>query len=206
MGILDFIIKKKREKDVMKKKKIAGKKSAGKKEKRHLHKKSTGKKVVAKKKPQKQEQIKALKNKSEWSLKEAKESLMKLKTEIFNAVSLRNSDEDALQKEELFDEVDHTIEERQKELSLLLSEREKAKLNEIEEALQRIENKSYGICEECGESISSERLKYLPYVRFCVDCQDKLEKMNADISSSQSEAAKVVAHPEFSSANENDEM
>lgn len=206
MGILDFLIKKKRGKQIMKKEKKAIKKSAAKKVSRYVSKKSTDKKVVAKKKPQKQKKIKVLQNQSEWSLKEAKEALLKLKAEILNTVNLRRGDEDALQKEELFDEVDHTSEERQKELSLLLNEREKAKLNEIEEALQRIENKSYGICEECGENISPERLKYLPYVRFCVDCQEKIEKIQEEMSSSQSDATKFIVPPGFSSANGNDEM
>ncbi len=206
MGILDFLIKKKREKEVMKKKKKAIKKTSAKKESSHGRKKSTVKKVAAIRKPQKQEQIKVLKDEGEWSLEKAKEALLKLKAEIFNTVSLRSSDEDALQKEELFDEVDHTIEERQKELSLLLNEREKAKLNEIEDAIKRIENKSYGVCEECGDKIPSERLKYIPYVRFCVDCQEKMEKIQEEMSSLQSNITKIIVPSGFSSPNENDEM
>jgi DnaK suppressor protein len=205
MGILDFIIKKKRERKSMKKK-IEKKKSAARKEKKQLKKKSTRTKVVVTKQHSGRLKIKEPKHQAEWSLKEAKDALIKLKEEIFKTVNLRTTDEDALQKEELFDEVDHTIEERQKELSLMLNEREKAKLNEIEDALQRIENKTYGICEECGEDISPERLKYLPYVRLCVDCQDNLEKMEKEAGGSQSEAAKVGIPPGFSNVNENEEI
>lgn len=205
MGLLDFLIKKRRETKTMNKKKKEKKKTAVKKEKTHLKKQPTRTKIIAKKGHTRRLHIREQKEEAEWSLKEAKESLMKLKEEIFNAVNLRNSDEDTLQKEELFDEVDHTIEERQKQLSLLLNEREKAKLNEIEEALQRIENGTYGICEECGEKISPERLKYLPYVRFCVDCQDKLEKIKEEEGGSQFESAKVIVPPGFSNVSENEE-
>jgi len=206
MGILDFLVKKKREIKMMKQKKVKKKKTDVKKVRGHLKKKPTKKYVTIKKQHPVRTQIKAMKHKDVLSLKEAKDTLIKLKTEIFNAVSLRNTEEDALQKEELFDEVDHTIEERQKQLSLLLNEREKAKLNEIDEALQRIENKSYGICEECGENISPERLKYLPYARLCVDCQGKLEKMQEEESGSHPELIKVGVPSGFSNTNDNEEM
>ncbi len=205
MGLFDFIIKRRQEKKVMEKKLKKGKASP-RKEKKHLKKKPTRVKARAKKQHLKGLQKKGQKDIGAWSVKEAKEALIQLKTEIFKTVSLKDSAEDTIQKEELFDEVDHTIEERQKQLSLLLNEREKAKLNEIEDALQRIENKTYGICEECGDEISSERLKYLPYARYCVDCQDKLEKMEEELSSSQSESAKVVMHSGFTNVNEDEEI
>ncbi len=206
MGLFDFIMKRRQEKKVMKKKRVEKKKASSGKEKKPFKKKSIAGEVVAKKEGPKVLQKKEQKEVTgEWSIEEAKESLLRLKNEIFKTVSLKDMAEDTIQKEELFDEVDHTIEERQKELSLLLSEREKAKLNEIEEALQRIENKTYGICEECGDKISSERLKYLPYARYCVDCQDKVEKME-ELSRVQPELSNIILPSGFPDVNEDEEM
>lgn len=46
----------------------------------------------------------------------------------------------------------------------------------IDEALKKIEDGSYGNCECCGEKISKERLKAIPYTKLCRNCQQKLEQ------------------------------
>ena len=51
------------------------------------------------------------------------------------------------------------------------------RLRNIEEALRRLEEGTYGYCEECGKAIGLKRLKVLPFTRYCVKCQEKLEKM-----------------------------
>ena len=45
-------------------------------------------------------------------------------------------------------------------------------LREIDGALNRLDDGDYGTCESCGESIASNRLKALPWARFCVACQE----------------------------------
>ena len=45
------------------------------------------------------------------------------------------------------------------------------RLANIDDALARVEDGSYGVCESCGEEIPVERLKALPFARRCVDCQ-----------------------------------
>ena len=66
--------------------------------------------------------------------------------------------------------------ERERELSLLLGDRDREKLNEINEALRRLEEGSYGYCEECGERIGIGRLKAMPFTQLCVECKSRLEK------------------------------
>lgn len=66
--------------------------------------------------------------------------------------------------------------ERERELALLLGDRDREKLAEIDEALRRIEEGSYGYCEECGEKIGIGRLKAMPFTQLCVECKSKLEK------------------------------
>ena len=46
-------------------------------------------------------------------------------------------------------------------------------LGKVEQALERVDQGGYGICESCGSSIPVERLDVLPYTSFCVDCSRK---------------------------------
>ncbi len=64
-----------------------------------------------------------------------------------------------------------------RQLLLSLSEADRAKLVEIEEALERMEEGTYGICEECGEPISIKRLQVKPTAIYCVECKSRLEKI-----------------------------
>ncbi|MBI5655791.1 MAG: TraR/DksA family transcriptional regulator [Geobacter sp.] len=74
---------------------------------------------------------------------------------------------------------DQASSERDRELDLLLGDREREKLANIEEALLRIQDGEYGICEECEEEIPLGRLKVLPFARYCVKCKSDIEKQQA---------------------------
>jgi len=63
-----------------------------------------------------------------------------------------------------------------KQVLLSLNENERTRLQEVDEALDRIENGTYGICEECGGPISFKRLEVRPVAKYCVPCLTKLEK------------------------------
>ncbi|QCT93811.1 RNA polymerase-binding protein DksA [Caminibacter mediatlanticus TB-2] len=54
--------------------------------------------------------------------------------------------------------------------------KQKQELKEIEEALKRIEEGNYGICEMCDEPIQEERLKIKPYAKYCIICREIIEK------------------------------
>jgi RNA polymerase-binding protein DksA len=64
--------------------------------------------------------------------------------------------------------------ERERDLSL--SENVKDLLQQVNEALDRIEDGTYGICEVCGGPIPEERLQALPYAKLCISCKQKEEK------------------------------
>lgn len=66
--------------------------------------------------------------------------------------------------------------DRERELTLRLSERGREKLKEIEEALERIEDGSFGTCEQCEAKIPKGRLKVMPFSTTCVACKSKQEK------------------------------
>jgi DnaK suppressor protein len=63
-----------------------------------------------------------------------------------------------------------------KQVLLSLNESERMRLKEVDESLDRIENGSYGICEECGGPISLKRLEVRPVAKYCVPCLTKLER------------------------------
>ncbi|HYE98383.1 MAG TPA: TraR/DksA family transcriptional regulator [Planctomycetota bacterium] len=56
-----------------------------------------------------------------------------------------------------------------------LAERESQELSQIDEALDRIEDGSYGQCESCERPINRDRLEALPFARRCLPCQSKAE-------------------------------
>lgn len=61
-------------------------------------------------------------------------------------------------------------------ISMSLSETERDVLRQIDEALERMDEGGYGVCEDCGDPISSERLQVLPYATLCVDCKTERER------------------------------
>jgi len=64
-----------------------------------------------------------------------------------------------------------------KQILLSLNENERMRLQEVDEALDRIANGTYGICEECGGPIGLKRLEARPVAKYCVPCKTKLEKV-----------------------------
>ena len=63
-----------------------------------------------------------------------------------------------------------------KQILLSLNENERVRLQEVDEALDRIANGTYGTCEECGGPISLKRLEVRPVAKYCVPCLMMLEK------------------------------
>jgi RNA polymerase-binding protein DksA len=49
-------------------------------------------------------------------------------------------------------------------------------LESIDEALRKIDEGTYGICDRCGEPINVERLKAIPYATLCIECQESIER------------------------------
>jgi RNA polymerase-binding transcription factor DksA len=63
----------------------------------------------------------------------------------------------------------------EEELTLGLLENEEQLIEEINAALDRLEQGVYGRCESCGQAVSRERLQALPYVRHCLACARRLQ-------------------------------
>jgi len=102
--------------------------------------------------------------------------LFEEKDKILNDVSTKIRQESREQKRDTGDIYDIASDERERELSLMLGDRDRVKLSEIDLALERIQDGTYGECEECGEPVAEKRLEVLPFTRVCVDCQSKFER------------------------------
>ena len=63
-----------------------------------------------------------------------------------------------------------------REFNLGLASSEQQILNQIDEALRKIDEGRFGICDICTKPISQKRLLALPYTRFCIKCQSEEEK------------------------------
>jgi RNA polymerase-binding transcription factor DksA len=63
----------------------------------------------------------------------------------------------------------------EQELSIEFLAKLQGELQQIQDALERIEGRSFGICEDCGGAIPLVRLEALPTARFCVACQSRTE-------------------------------
>ena len=68
---------------------------------------------------------------------------------------------------------DHGTDEEQKETTFYHATRENRYLLYLEEALERIESGTYGICKGCGKEIPKERLEAVPHTQLCVPCKLK---------------------------------
>jgi len=113
-----------------------------------------------------------------------KKLILKRKEELIDG--LKHSLEDTLKKSPreaagdisgyAFHMADLATDTYDREFSLNLASNERELLYEIDEALKKIEEGKFGICEECKIPIGKSRLKAIPYTRLCLKCQEAKEK------------------------------
>ena len=78
-------------------------------------------------------------------------------------------------KENFPDPTDRAALESDRNFLLRIRDRERKLISKIKEALLRLDEDTYGICESCGEDISFERLEARPVTTLCVDCKKRQE-------------------------------
>lgn len=108
--------------------------------------------------------------------KEMIKKLLKVKGNLLAEVAEKIKNESNTLKFEIGDIYDIASNERERELTLMLGDRDREKLAETDEAFERIKSGTYGICDECGEPIGEARLMALPFTKVCIDCKSKDEK------------------------------
>lgn len=113
-----------------------------------------------------------------------KKLILKRKEELLEGI--KHISEDALKKSQkdasgdisgyTYHMADVATDTYDREFSLGLASNDQKALYELDDALKKIGEGTFGICEECKSPISKTRLKAVPQARLCVKCQEKKEK------------------------------
>ena len=117
-------------------------------------------------------------------LSEYKKIILKIKEKVVG--DIKHISEDTLKKSQKdasgdisgysYHMADVATDTYDREFSLGLASNEQKALYELDDALKRIEEGTFGICEECKCVMTKTRLKAVPYARLCVKCQEKKER------------------------------
>jgi len=97
--------------------------------------------------------------------------------EAKNEIKKFKSGENKQLVETVMDDGDLSVVDMAEDISLKQLSTHRETLIKIDTALRKLEEGTYGICEECGEDISEERLKIMPFAIYCRDDQEKKEIM-----------------------------
>jgi DnaK suppressor protein len=113
-------------------------------------------------------------------LKKFKTLLTEKRDEIVKKAKQTLEEDMTLDANDLPDEMDLASSEYLQSFTFRLRGREKVFLDKIEKALRKIEDGSFGTCEECGEEISLKRLEARPETNLCIRCKEDQERMEKD--------------------------
>lgn len=109
-------------------------------------------------------------------IKKARETLEDMRSQLIRNVQQDLNAVRDQHKDEGMDTYDLASDARDKEINLILGDRDREKVQAIDEALGRIEQNTYGMCESCESDIAEARLQALPFTRLCVNCQADRER------------------------------
>jgi len=116
------------------------------------------------------------KKSSDWR-DEIRVMLEQMKKDLLQDVARSIKNESDYMKHDVGDFYDHASNDRDRELALMITDRERTKLVQIEFALKRIEDGEYGECENCQDEIGEDRLRAMPFAKFCLSCKIELERL-----------------------------
>ncbi len=108
--------------------------------------------------------------------KEFEEILNQRKAQILQTVNDREKEIASLKDADVSDEADHATISTDSEIEHAINSKLMDELKEIDYALFKISNKTYGICEMCEEPIGIARLKVKPQAKYCIVCREIVEK------------------------------
>jgi DnaK suppressor protein len=109
-------------------------------------------------------------------LAKVKENLADMKIRLIHEIELEHRAEREGDRSDCMDTSDLACEQSEREISSMLSERDRVKIRQIDDALRRIGQARYGVCGTCGLEITQERLVVMPFTQLCLDCQQDQER------------------------------
>jgi DnaK suppressor protein len=111
------------------------------------------------------------------TLQKYRECLLTQQQQIEQRIFRVETDLHDMESEKEIERTDHIQEEAVNDTMIALDEQNRRLIEEIQAALARIDDGTYGDCEVCGEPINPARLEALPIARRCVDCQEEAEQV-----------------------------
>jgi DnaK suppressor protein len=117
---------------------------------------------------------------SKEDLQRFKEQLTEKRDEIVRRAEQTLRQDMTLDSDDLPDEMDLASSEYLQAFTFRLRGREKNLLDKIQKALERIDNGTFGVCEECDELISIKRLEARPETTLCIRCKEEQERVERD--------------------------
>ena len=108
-------------------------------------------------------------------LKELQRRLEEKRKELLSGVRTRSATNLQAGDDGIRDIADQAFSAYTKEFLLSLGDAERRLLRQVDAALEKMRQKTYGLCEKCGEEISEKRLDALPFAGYCIACQEEEE-------------------------------
>jgi DnaK suppressor protein len=109
-------------------------------------------------------------------LEKYRKALLEMRSKIMNRAKSNIAENFSLNPDDLMDESDHAAAVIQQNLQLNAQERDRFLLREIDHALSKMEDGSYGLCEDTEEPIDEARLDANPWSRYSVEAAEAREK------------------------------
>ncbi|HTF99958.1 MAG TPA: RNA polymerase-binding protein DksA [Nitrospirota bacterium] len=120
---------------------------------------------------------------TEAKLQSIRKQLLKQRQELLSEAEQTLNSKISTEKESFPDPTDQAVAELDNNFLLKLRGREQKLLKKIDEAIARIDNGNYGVCESCGGEINIKRLEARPVTTLCIECktaQEEEEKRQAE--------------------------
>ncbi|HEY7304953.1 MAG TPA: TraR/DksA family transcriptional regulator [Bryobacteraceae bacterium] len=96
-----------------------------------------------------------------------------------NELKVGGSDREEILIQNAAEEFDRLQQQLNREVAIRNLDRESKLLKEVQAALARMDDESFGVCLRCEEEIPEKRLKAVPWAAYCVACQETLERQRA---------------------------
>lgn len=104
------------------------------------------------------------------------QTMLSQRLAVLMDASIETVDDMVHNKVQFADPTDRASLETDRGFVLRLRDRDRRLINKIEQALRRIDEGTFGICDECGDPIGEARLKARPVTTLCIECKEEAEQ------------------------------
>lgn len=112
-------------------------------------------------------------------MEEFRRKLLNMREQLWIEVKHKHAEASEIQDAGVPDPGDASMTDDLRDFLHVLSDSKREQILEIDEAIRRIENGSYGICTRCEEEIDIKRLDVQPFTPYCLSCKEELEAREA---------------------------